>query len=165
MLNLDYVFNSKHTLASRYFKSVEPQDINFFTPANLPVPGTTGSTEYGYQNYVLKLTSILSNRLVNEVRGWAIRSTNNQTPNPDPSQYADKIYPNVPPGHGLVGGITPLPPQLIFQGQFGAFTGTNDVHHHQTTLGVGDQVSWNQGRHSFRFGGEFEAIRWVWVGS
>ena len=171
MLNLDYVINPRHTLVSRFFKSVELQDINFFgnaganPPPPPPVPGTSGNTVYGYQNAVLKLTSILSNRLVNEVRGWAIRPTSDQTQKPNPTQYADKIYLNVAPGHGLVGGTTPLPPQLQFQGQFSAFGGTNDVIHHQTTLGVGDQLSFTQGKHSLRFGGELEAIRWVWVGS
>ncbi len=166
MLNLDYILSPEHTLVSRYFRSFETQTINFFPPAGQPgaLPGLGGFTDYGYQNGVLKLTSVVTPSLLNEARVSVNRSTNDQTQNSDPSLYASNIFPDAPKGHGLLGGISPFPPQLFMQGLFTA-GGTNDVIHHMTTLQWADQISWTHAKHSMRFGGEFESVRWTWVGS
>ncbi len=175
MLNLDYVINSKNTLSSKYFRSYAPESISFFGATALP--GNPGNTNYGYQDGVEKLTTIVSNSIVNELRANILRNTNDQTQDPGniPGLAAANIYPTcpasspqiacTPPGHGLLGGITPMPPQLSFLGSFLAFGGTNDVNHHQTTIGIGDQVSWTKGKHTIRFGGEWESTRWTWIGS
>jgi len=178
MLNFDYVLTAKHTLSSKYFRSYESQQIPFLGNGNtLAFPGNPGVTNYGYQNGIEKLTSIVSNNLVNELRGSILRGVNDQTQDPDlPYLSANNIYPTctgtvgsnlacAPPGHGLLGGDTPMPPQISILNQSLAFGGTNNVHHHQTTIGFGDQVSWNKGKHNMRFGGEWEDTRWTWVGS
>ena len=176
MLNLDYQVNPKNTISSKYFRSFEPQNISFFG-ANIPLPGDPGETDYGYQNGILRLTTIVSNSMVNELRGSVLRGTNFQTQNPGPGMFAGNIYPTCSSlsagsniacssgAGGLLGGDTPLPPQVTIQGQFQAFGGTNNVLHNQTTIGFGDQVSWSRGKHTMRFGGEWEATRWTWVGS
>jgi hypothetical protein len=174
MLNLDYVLNSKNTLSSKYYRSQEPQNINFFSTPSLP--GLPGNNNYGYQNGIEKLTTIVSNTVVNEARISILRGTNGQTQNPSTGMYATNIYPTcgtaaasqgqcANPGQGLLGGNSPLPPQISVQGQFLAYGGTNNVTHNQTTYGVGDQLSWTKGKHTFRFGGEWEDTRWTWVGS
>src|SRR4029077_17680792 len=92
MLNLDYQVNAKNTISSRYFRSFEPQNISFFG-GNIPLPGDPGETDYGYQNGILKLTTIVSNSVVNELRGSVLRGTNFQTQNPGPGMFASNIYP------------------------------------------------------------------------
>jgi hypothetical protein len=175
MLNLDYILNSKNTISSKYYRSQEPQSISF-NGTTIPLPGLPGSTVYGYQSGVEKLTTIVSNTIVNEARVSILRSTNNQTESPSTGMYATNIYPTcgtalasgtacAVTGGGLLGGNSPLPPQVEIQGQFEAYGGTNNVTHNQTTLGIGDQLSWTKGKHTFRFGGEWEDSRWTWVGS
>jgi hypothetical protein len=165
MLNLDYQISAKHTLSSRYYRSLEPQTINFFGGPNpAPVPGLPGSTEWGYHNGVLKLTSLLSNSLVNEARASIQRDTTVQTQSPPADLNTFKIFPNAPATGFLGGASTSIPPQLAFQGLFLA-GGTNDVAHHNTQIQWADQVSWSHGKHTMRFGGEFESVTWNWVGS
>jgi hypothetical protein len=176
MLNLDYILNSKNTLSSKYFRSQEPQSLAFNGTTGPPLPGIPGVISYGYQSGVEKLTTIVSNTIVNEARISILRSTNHQGENSSPGMNATNIYPTcgtalgsgtacAVPGQGLLGGNSPLPPQLEIQGQFEAYGGTDNVTHNQTTYGLGDQLSWTKGKHTFRFGGEWEDSRWTWVGS
>ncbi|HLK48075.1 MAG TPA: carboxypeptidase-like regulatory domain-containing protein, partial [Bryobacteraceae bacterium] len=81
MLNLDYVINSKNTLSSRYFRSVEPEDVPFVPGVALPLPGDPGVSQYGYQTGLLKLTTIVSQNVVNELHGNVLRSVDDLSQN------------------------------------------------------------------------------------
>ncbi len=176
MLNLDYLINSKNTLSSRYFRSLAPENIPFLV--NGSFPGDPGTSQYGYQTGLLKLTTVVSQSVVNELRGSILRSVDDLFQSLPPGMAANNIYPNcntlaagsplacAPTGHGILGGTTAAPPQIAIQGLFSSFgAGSNDVLHHQTTFGVGDQLSWTKGKHTIRVGGDWEDIRWTWVGS
>src|SRR5437879_11826096 len=73
MGNWDYVINSKHTLSGRYFFEQDPTNGNFasngtrITASNV-LPGFPVSSQKTYHAALLRLTSVLSNNLVNEAR-------------------------------------------------------------------------------------------------
>ncbi len=67
MLNLDYLLNDKNTVSFRYFNSLEPQVMSFpETGISSQLPGTPGVDPFGYNNMVTKLTTIVTNNIVNE---------------------------------------------------------------------------------------------------
>ena len=154
MINLDYLLSPKHTLASRYFIADEPQAIPFAC-ANC-LPGTFSTNEYGYQDGVLKLTSVLTSNIVNEARASVQRSV--------------IVGNKIPPVTNQQGGITPLGPTLTaaplinisgaFQagGSFGNFSQLES-----TQFQYADQLSWTHGKHTIRAGGEFEKVDWNWT--
>src|SRR5579871_2434989 len=80
--NVDYLLNSKNTIAGRFFTSQDPQTIPF-TSASGELLGTPASYLYSNSNAVLKLTTIINNNLVNEARGSFQRNiTFNQNGDP-----------------------------------------------------------------------------------
>ena len=153
MGNFDYTINSKNTLSGRYFYTTDPTSADF----SCGVPGLVGSclpgdpVSFQYTDHAttLKLTSIVTNNFVNEARLSF--------------QRFGSVATNLTPFTDSQVGITPLTPavnalsQIVISGgfQIGAnyVFGLNIVEQ-QTEYA--DQVSWTRGKHSFRFGAEFE---------
>ena len=161
MINMDYVISPKHTLSTRYYRSVNPQDVAFANGNN--VPGTPASLNYAYHDAVIRLTSIVTNQLVNEVRASMQRSTSDHLENPPVSSYAANIFPNVKPGTSQLGTF-PFSPVLSFTGLFNAGGATNlDESDHTTQYQIADQVSWSHGKHNVRAGFEAERVQWNWI--
>jgi Carboxypeptidase regulatory-like domain/TonB dependent receptor/TonB-dependent Receptor Plug Domain len=65
LLNTDYVLNPKNTISEKYFFSKDPQTQSFSCLGGC-YPGAPEDAQYGSQSAVVKLTSVLSNNLVNE---------------------------------------------------------------------------------------------------
>src|SRR5581483_11097819 len=126
MLNMDYVINSKNTLAFRFYRSYEPQTINFLGAGYLP--GVPATDPFGYHNGVLRLTSLASNTLVNEARISYQRTTTDAFQNPPTSTYAAAV------GITPIGNTLPYSPVLNFQGLFqagGSSANDESVHNVQ----------------------------------
>ena len=160
MLNIDYILNEKNTLAFRFFRSMEPQSINFLCTAGLPcLPGTPGTDPFGYHDGLLKLTTILSPSLVNEARISYQRTTTDAFQSPPSSTYSQAIY-----GHpNTLGGGLPFTPVISIPGFFQAGgSPSNDESVHNLQAQIADQISWTHGKHTLRFGGELEQIDWYW---
>jgi hypothetical protein len=180
MINTDYVLSSKNTLSEKFFTSSDPQNqpFNCFITAGNCNPGAPVNANY--TNYVsqLKLTSVLTSNLVNEARVAYHRDVENNT---DPNTLeACSFSPvgNIIPlvnGGAACGSVTPalakeypelnIVPILDILGigspagpwsQGGNFSmiSTNFINTYQW----GDQLSWNHGKHSLRFGFEGERI-------
>jgi Carboxypeptidase regulatory-like domain/TonB-dependent Receptor Plug Domain len=153
ILNADYVINSKETLSTRYLYTHNPQ----IDTLNGDIPGTPETVIWGNHDAVLKLTSILTNNLVNEARVSFQRNV----------ASASNTYPADSTPADL--GITPLSPSqnlpptmlILAQGVPHTLFGTLVPFNGPTNqLQFADQISWSHGRHSFRAGFEHEDTRW-----
>jgi hypothetical protein len=155
MLNLDYLISPKQTLISRYYRSMEPQTINFLGTNYLP--GVVESNPFGYQDGVLKLTSILTSSFVNEARSSVQRNTASAVQTFPTDLYTSNIY-GVP---SLLGGAVPAAPAVGITGAFqmGGNNG-NDTLARITQFQWADQISWTHGKHTVRAGAEYERVDW-----
>ena len=150
--NMDWAINSKQNLSARFFTSQDPQTINF-TNANGELPGTPASALYANTEAVLKLTSLLSNTLVNEGRLSYQRNI--------------AIFSNGVPFTATQLGMTPINPAInvmnpiTIQGLFNVGGGIgDDVFDPTDQYQISDTIAWSHGKHTIRAGAEFEHINW-----
>jgi hypothetical protein len=150
LANADYLLNGKNTLAMRYLFSEDPQ-VTPFGIAGLP--GTPVHSYYANTNSTLKLTTIVSNTLVNEAHAAMQRNIANGfdvTP-----QYSPQSIGQTP----IIPTQTQPAVMIIVGGP--SIGGTlNPYYGPATQTNFGDQISWSHGKHTIRAGGEFEADQW-----
>ena len=153
MVNTDYVLSNKHTLAQRFFYSPVSSAVAFtscFNPSC--TPGSGGNNEFHNYQASLKLTSLLSNTLVNEARTSFTRNAGtlqSQTPVHDQDVGITPSDPNFP-----------LMPTIAVVGLFSMGGNFNDnfltaINQFQ----YADQISWVHGRHSIRTGFQYERVQ------
>jgi hypothetical protein len=148
--NGDYIINSKNTLAVRYFWTADPQFQPI--PGATSPPGTPVTLRYNNTNAVLKLTTLLTSSLVNELHASGQRNV---------AAGADSTV-ATPQSIGqtsIVPTQTELPVTLILNGpqlngSFYPYNSTTDQ------VEYGDQISWSHGRHTIRAGYEFQYAQW-----
>jgi hypothetical protein len=148
--NGDYVINSKNTLAVRYFWTADPQTLPIASATG--PPGTPIGLKYNNTNAVVKLTTLLTNTLVNELHASGQRN----------GQHGSDSTPATPQSIGqatIVPTETELPVTVIFNGPSlnGSLYPSNSPTD-QTEYG--DQISWSHGRHTIRTGYEFQHAQW-----
>jgi Carboxypeptidase regulatory-like domain len=150
--NVDYVINSKNTVSGRWFYAPDTTTASMGcgtsgTGITQCLPGGPGLLQYSTQYAVLKLTSILSNNMVNELRfsgQRAFAATESQLP------FTDTQV-----------GITPIVPsynvfnKIVISGlmQIGAVSVSQSW---TDSVEAADQISWSHGRHTIRAGFEYE---------
>ena len=160
LANLDYVINSKHTIAGRYFYAFSPQLVPF--KCNPCVPGSgesSGIHNTGNNNLLGRVTSVLKSNLVNEARvsNVYLRATN------------WSLDPMTAPEFGITPAVAtfPLMPTITISGLFGfGGAGNNGESQASRTLQWSDQLSWVAGRHNVRLGYQGERYYWdarVWA--
>jgi hypothetical protein len=154
LANADYLLSAKNTLAARYYYSAE-QTLPGFTCFGPCLPGARGVNLFKNTNAVLKLTSLLTNSIVNEARISFQRNEANQDTT---LKFSDTQV-----------GITPLVKEndlispINVTGLFAVGGGLDQDFNVSNQYQWADQLSWSRGRHSIRVGGEYEHIRWPWV--
>jgi hypothetical protein len=148
--NADYIINSKNTLAVRYFWTADPETLPIASATG--PPGTPIALKYNNTNAVLKLTTLLTNSLVNELHASGQRN----------GQHGSDSTPATPQSIGqatIVPTMTELPVTVIFNGPSlnGSLYPSNSPTD-QTEYG--DQISWSHGKHTIRAGYEFQHAQW-----
>ena len=149
ILNGDYVISSKNTLAMRYLYTNNPQTL----PLLGGLPGAGGNAQYSNTDAVIKLTTLITPSMVNELRGSFQRNFQRETDTTPATPQALGITPIIPQE-------TEMTPFII--GNTGeTIGGTLAPSYSPTTqIQIADQVSWSHGRHTFRAGYEYEETQW-----
>jgi hypothetical protein len=148
--NADYLLNSKNTLAMRYLFSEDPQVVPFGIAG---LPGTPSSSYYATTDSTLKLTTIVTNNIVNEAHAAMQRNIANGSDSTP--QYTPQSI-----------GLTPIipsqtqPPVMIIVGSVSIGGTLAPFYGPATQFNYGDQISWSHGKHTIRAGAEFEADQW-----
>ena len=151
LANLDQVISKKHTLAGRFFVSDVNSFRTFGSPLGLGLPFTPGAPQaFESKDYVasLKLSSVLSRTVVNEVRMTFSRG-----------QFM-AVGVDVPTATSL--GMVPVdpffdtPPEITVQGSLGVFrffgNSNNNFTNLTDTYQWSDNISWIHGAHTLRTG-------------
>ena len=163
VLNGDYLINGKNTLAMRYFYTRDPQlqTLGGF------LPGTPINQYYSNTDAVLKLTTIVSNTFVNEIRGSFQRNVSIATDKMPPGGTNENLGITGLVSDAAKGGINTAPGQqeppfiVLATDNFNLFAWAPSPSYSPTSqMQVADQISWTHGRHTIRAGFEYEWTQW-----
>ncbi|HWE53034.1 MAG TPA: carboxypeptidase-like regulatory domain-containing protein [Bryobacteraceae bacterium] len=146
--SLDYIVSSKNTLSAKYYYSYSPLN-SAFPAANQPEGG--GQLVLGgNQLALLRLTSILTNNLVNEARVsyYYVRAGSFATDPLTPSQVGINLSPSWL-------NVMPVINTGVFS--FGG-SGVSGSLEPQNYYEYSDQLSWTHGKHTIRTGYDQQRI-------
>lgn len=152
--NGDWIINSKQTLSTRYFYSLNPQ-TPFLGQLGGNLPGVNENIVFGNQDAVLKLTSQVTSNFVNEARVSFQRNTDNSSSLMPPGGTNSEI--GITPG---TGGFEEPPVFIDILNGFTLFGGLLPNFGPTNQLQLSDQISWLHGKHSIRAGYEYEWTNW-----
>ena len=152
MANFDYLLTPTQTLAGRFMTSLAPETLPI-AAAGTGVIGTPANGLTSNTNATLKLTSIVSNTLVNEARVSMQRflihfSAGDPFSNLDFGQTA--VNPQYP-----VGSIYTIVGQVAVGG-----TVNDNINNAINQYQLADSISWSRGKHTIRAGGGAEQDQW-----
>jgi hypothetical protein len=160
LFNWDYIINNKHTLSGRDIYSSNP----LTAPFGCGIVGTsvgclTGMShtiKYPDNAAVLKLTSIVSNNMVNEARVSYQRFLTQSTAS-DPFTNAQVGMAPLNPGFNPPSPLSfiVIQPQMVL-GTSNGIGANMPVNQYE----AGDSLSWTHGKHSLRTG--FEVAHYAW---
>jgi hypothetical protein len=148
--NCDYFLSPKNTLSARVFISDDPQ-IASFTTNYLELPGSGAETDFRNRSIILKLTSALTPRLVNEAHFSFNRNYGRMT----------SLMPVTDADIGMVqpADLATIP-VISINGLFNlGGTFNDDFTTAINSFQGGDQLSTTIGRHNLRFGTELERVQ------
>jgi hypothetical protein len=150
VLRMDFVESSKSQWTGRYSWGDENQ-----TAQTINISGSKIITNY--EQYLGSNTRIISPNVVNEARFGYTRFYNalGAISQGSANIVSQLNLPNLPPGPPVTWGI----PSVTFSGDgFSAFGDSSDgpYENKNNTTQFIDNLSWNKGKHSFKFGFEYD---------
>jgi hypothetical protein len=158
LTNGDYVINNKNTLSVRYFFAHDPTYVPFNCGNGGGVgdcyPDTSENSLYSNHYGVLKLTTIVTNNLVNEARLSFQRGTLRETPGIPFTNTQFGIASILP-------SITTLD-QINVNGLFEIGSNNAPTNVFFNDYEAAEDVSWTHGKQTIRFGGEYERDQYNW---
>jgi hypothetical protein len=191
MGNTDYIINSKNTFQEKYFFSTDPQEQSFSCIVTGCDPGAPEEAQYGSTSLVARLTSVITNNFVNDAYGsfqrlflsvhdgvtvqscagdgttalGIVPAVNDGAPCPLSDVAAGNREDSLVPIIGNLGfPSTIIAPSTVDWPAWSAggnfFSATRSI---QNSFLLGDQVSWNHGKHSIRAGVNTQRIQWNWA--
>src|SRR3984885_10526042 len=149
MGNFDYLVDNKNTLSGRYFYSTDPAIGNFPTGSSLP--GLSFTTQYTNQVALLRLTSVVSNNLVNEVRASYQRNVSFLSQN--------SPFTNTEVGITSLATATPILSLISAGTDFAVGNFIYNYFQTENQFQWADQISWTHGKQTIRAGFEAERIQ------
>lgn len=166
--NVDYVINSKNTFAGRFLYEEDPMNASFTAQNSQAstngVPGTPFFIERIDVTGLARVTSILSNNVVNEIHISYQRNHSIANQNSTLTSSEVGIQPFVSP-YSPGGLVNNLPYFNINGGGAGTeWFGYHPNYVENSVDGqyvIGDTVSWNHGKHTVRTGVEAERVQWL----
>jgi hypothetical protein len=152
--NLDFQVSSKNHFSGKFFAANNPTTqalFNLFGLANaLPVPGFGGTANLNQRILSLDDTHVLSPHTVNDLRfGFGFITTGSQPQEPFTSAQLGISSP--------LSNLFPGMPEISVANEFdlGASPFADNAAVEKTYT-LGDTFSWQRGRHSLKFGGEYK---------
>lgn len=156
LVNGDYAISEKNSLAMRFFWSGGPRTVQFNTPAGVGAPpGAPLNQQFSNTNAVLKLTTIVTNTLVNEARASGQRLFSNATDS-TPAGWTPQNLGITP----IVPGQTQAPNLYFLINSFGVGGSFEPALSPSNQYQFSDQISWSHGKHTIRAGFEIEEGQW-----
>jgi Carboxypeptidase regulatory-like domain/TonB-dependent Receptor Plug Domain len=177
LVNTDYDLNSKQTLSERYFHSSDPWENNFDCFGTC-MPGQPELENYTSDEGVVKLTSVITSNMVNQVRFALNRLVTQNTDDFSLTACDVGMIPGVANGEpcgtfSTAGdnpdvlklpsfGIAGITPAGIFNAGAFDFGGNpySDNVNAITTFQGGDDLSWAFGKQTIRVGMEVDRTQW-----
>ena len=186
LANLDFIVDSKNTFSQKFFYSRDPQTQSFVcldgigNLVNSCAPGAPENVMYTALNETLKLTTVATNNLVNEVIFAYVRE--GQVANPGNYFTACSVGVTPPQANGNCAnltGVTNINPIILqsptvsiaglpLNKPVGYATGALNTGGNFFASGVNtfntfegkDNISWNHGKHTIRAGFEVDRLQY-----
>ncbi len=152
--NLDIKLNNANRFFAKYFFAANRTDQalydQFGDGSPLQAPGWPTEEDVDQRLLSVGVSSVISNHLLNEVRfGWSTIYGPGKPSQPVTSSDLDISSP--------LGTLFPAMPTLLFANMFTLGPSPLATNYAATnTYSVGDMMTWTEGRHTLKFGGEYK---------